>query len=143
MKEAAISLHVTLQPNSTVRHTDMTQDTFTLAVGGDVEPGTYPATLIGWEPFTAEFEGEQRELLRWTFSTDDDLVIEGVSSRNTGPRSKLRQWCLGLGLDLRSGVKALTPDNLVGREGLITVVLNDDGYAKVDSIVPMPKGKKA
>lgn len=119
------------------------EGTYTLAVGGDVEAGSYTATLIGWEPFTAEFDGEERQLIRWTFATDDDQTIEGVSSTNTGPRSKLRAWCLGLGLDLRTGVKSLDAETLVGREGLITVVLNDDGYAKVDSIVPLPKAKAA
>ena len=121
----------------------MTNETYSLPVGGDVEAGSYTATLIGWEPFEAEFEGEVRHLIRWTFATDDEQTIEGVSSTNTGPRSKLRAWCLGLGLDLRQGVKALTADTLVGREGLITVILNDDGYAKVDSIVPLPKVKGA
>ena len=119
----------------------MTNETYSLPVGGDVEAGSYTATLIGWQPFTAEFDGEERNLLRWTFSTDDGATIEGVSSQNTGPRSKLRAWCLGLGLDLRTGVKALNADTLIGREGLITVILNDDGYAKVDSIVPLPKAK--
>jgi hypothetical protein len=116
-------------------------DEFTLPVGGDVEAGTYLCTLTGWEPFDAEYEGEKRELIRWTFTTEDDQQIEGVSSRATGPRSKLRGWCMGLGLDVRS-VKALGAGQLVGRSALVTVVLNADGYAKVDAVVPAPKARQ-
>jgi hypothetical protein len=119
----------------------MTDETFALPVGGDVEPGTYPGTLIAWEPFEADYEGETRELLRWGFALDDDQAIDGVSTRNTGPRSKLRAWCAGLGLDLATYQGRLTADQLIGRQALITVVLNDAGYAKVDAVVPMPKGK--
>jgi hypothetical protein len=39
-----------MKPSPNVRHTDMTTDTYTLPVGGDIEPGSYTATLIGWEP---------------------------------------------------------------------------------------------
>ena len=120
---------------------------FELPIGGDIEAGTYLCVLTGWEPFefpsdgTYSPAGEMVESIKWTFTTDDNNTIEGTSSRMTSPRSKLRAWCLGLGLDVRT-VKVLTPDKLIGREALVTVSINDDGFPKVESVVPAPKGKK-
>ena len=136
------------------RNVTMTSETFTLSVGGDIEPGTYPAMLIGWEPFILyqrpdgswsreEIEGgDPVTFIEWKFNIADVGDVSGTTSTATSKRSKLRAWSAGLGLDIAT-VRSVDAEALVGREGLITVVLKDDGYAKVDSIVPLPKAKKA
>ena len=50
----------------------MTTEEFTVTIGSDVKPGTYPATLVDIEPFEVEVEGEQRPLYRWTFASVRD-----------------------------------------------------------------------
>ncbi len=114
-------------------------DEFSLDIGGDIEPGTYLCTLIGLEKFqiisNGEYEtpaGEAIDKLRWTFATDDGLA--------TGPRSKMRAWMTGIGVDI-SRPQKLRLDDLVGRSAMVTVALNENGYAGISSVVPAPKAR--
>jgi len=120
-------------------------DDFTLDVGGDIQPGTYLCVLTGLERFeitsNGEFEtpaGEIIPKLRWLFATDDGLQIEGSTSMATGPRSKMRAWMTGIGVDISKPAKLKLGD-LVGREAMVTVALNESGYAAISSVVPAPK----
>lgn len=124
-------------------------DDFTLDIGGDVQPGTYLCLLTGLERFqiisNGEYEtpaGEPIDKLRWTFTTNDEdgLVIEGSTSMATGPRSKMRAWMAGIGVDISKPAR-LKLDDLVGREAMVTVTLNENGYAGISSVVPAPKTK--
>lgn len=124
----------------------MTDNDFTLDVGGDVEAGTYLCTLVGWEPSsyvsngTYSPAGEDVLTVKWTFATEDDQVIDGMTSRSTHPKSKLFAWCAGLGLDVRT-VKGIKADMMVGRSALVTISLNPEGFAVIDAVVPAPKSK--
>ena len=127
----------------------MTDDTI-LDIGGDVQPGTYLCTLIGLErvTFTEEQDrvdqfgnqhqaGEVVEKLRWTFATDDGAQLDGSTSLATGPRSKMRAWMAGIGVDISKPAK-LSLRDLVGRECMVNVALDDGGYAKIASVVAVP-----
>jgi hypothetical protein len=123
----------------------MTEETLT--VGGDIEPGTYPCTLIELERFeivsTGEYDtpaGEVIPKLRWLWSTDDGTTIEGSTSMATGPRSKMRAWMAAIGVDL-SKPTTVTLRDLLGSSALVSVKLNDNGYVAIDSIVALPKSK--
>ena len=124
----------------------MTED-FMLEVGGDIEPGTYLCVLVNLERFTivsnGEYEtpaGEPIDKLRWVFEGDDGLTIEGSTSLATGPRSKMRAWMHGIGVDISKPAKLKLTD-LLGRTAMVTVGLTDNGYATITSVVPAPKPK--
>jgi hypothetical protein len=124
-------------------------DEFTLDVGGDIQPGTYLCVLSNLERFdivsNGEYEtpaGESIPKLRWTFATDEGLMIEGSTSLATGPRSKMRAWMTGIGVDISKPAK-LKLSSLIGREAMVTVTLNENGYAGISSVVPAPKPKAA
>jgi len=127
----------------------MTLDEETLRVGGDIEPGTYLCTLIELEKFyitaSGEYEapaGEQVPRLHWVFATEDGATVEGTTSLATGPRSKMRQWMSGIGVDL-SHPADIKLRELVGREALVNVSINENGYAAISSVVapPSKRGK--
>jgi hypothetical protein len=112
------------------------------------EPATYPAMLTGIEPFQInEGTADAKMLLRWDFSLDglEDpevpglaLVLDGVTSLATGPRSKMRAWVtalLGRALDEKIGLADLRKQ-AVGRECFVTVEINEAGYSKVANVVP-------
>jgi hypothetical protein len=119
-------------------------DNDTLEIGGDVTPGTYQCTLIELERFeiisTGEFDtpaGEAIPKLRWLWATEDGTTIEGSTSLATGPRSKMRAWMAAIGIDL-SMPSTIKLSELVGREALVNVSLNESGYAAIASIVAVP-----
>jgi hypothetical protein len=124
-------------------------DQDTITVGGDVEIGTHHCVLVELERFTivstGEFDtpaGEEIPKLRWLWATDDGTTIEGSTSLATGPRSKMRAWCAAIGVDLSRPATIKLAD-LVGREALVNVTLNDRGYSEIASVVAVParKGK--
>jgi len=117
------------------------------------DPGTYPAMLVGITPFVInEDTPDVKTLMRWDFSLDEmedpeipgaELILDGVTSLATGPRSKMRPWVtalLGKALDDRITLEELR-SQAVGRECLITVEINEAGYSKVANVVP-PARKK-
>ena len=121
--------------------------TDTLDIGGDIQPGTYLCTLVGLERFTivsnGEYDtpaGEEIHKLRWQFAADDDSMIEGSTSLATGPRSKMRAWMNGIGVDISKPAKIKLHD-LLGRSALVTVALNEQGYATISSVVAPPKSR--
>lgn len=119
----------------------------TLDIGGDIQPGTFVCTLTKLERFdivsNGEFEtpaGEVINKLRWTFTTDTGVEIEGSTSLATGPRSKMRAWMTGIGVDISKPAKLRFAD-LVGREAMVTVTIGETGFAGISSVVPMPTRK--
>lgn len=119
----------------------MTED-FTVTIGSDVKPGTYPATLLDIEPFEIEVEGEQRPLYRWTFAIEDGAegqTIEGISSRSNSPRGKMAGWIAALTADSDVLGRSFTKADLIGREALVSVEADANGYPKVAGVVAAPK----
>jgi hypothetical protein len=119
------------------------------------EEGSYPGMCVGITPFLInENTPDQKTLLRWDFSLDDiedpdnpqtNLVLDGVTSLATGPKSKMRAWVTALTGAAPSDVLSLSKlrDTCVGRECLVGTI-NKDGYSKVDTINrPVRKTAKA
>jgi hypothetical protein len=123
---------------------------------GDVEPGSYLATLIGWEPFelyelsdgtwSREDPGDGTEAqgrIEWRFALEDGAEVTGVTSHAyRTSAAKLRQWATGLGIDMSKPQK-LTPDSMIGREAMVTVELGPRGYSRVAQVNPLPAKRKS
>lgn len=112
------------------------------------EPGSYPAKCVGVEPFLInEGTADAKTLIRWEFSLDGtedpeqpgfEIILDGVTSTATGPRSKMRPWVtalLGRNLDEAISLSALR-SQCVGRPCIVTVEINEAGYSKVASVIP-------
>jgi hypothetical protein len=102
-----------------------------------VEDGTYPATLTNVE----NFEYQDGFLRRWTFALDavdsdgNPATVDAVSSTALGPKSKAFGWIAALlGRTPEKG-EEIRRSMLVGRSCLVTVVLNADGYSKIEAVV--------
>lgn len=115
------------------------------------EPGSYPALLVGIEPFKInENTPEAKTLIRWEFSLDgvedpetpgQPLILDGVTSTATGPRSKMRPWVaalLGRNLEEAISLGALR-SQLLGHPCLVTVEINEAGYSKVANVIAPPR----
>jgi hypothetical protein len=111
------------------------------------EEGSYPATVTGIESFViGEGTPDAKTLLRWDASldgTDDpdfpgtNIIVDGITSLATGPRSKMRAWVTALGanvIDQRVSLAQLRGE-VVG-SACIAKVVNKDGYSKLDAILP-------
>lgn len=115
-----------------------------------VEPGTYAAYLAELEDFDYEDGEGHKTLRRWTFALEGETdsegnpaSIDGVSSLALGPKSKAFSWMSALlGRNLETG-ETITRSMLIGKQCLVTVVLNDEGYSKVSAVVPAPKKRAA
>lgn len=130
--------------------------TETLSLNPDLgpEPGSYPMILTDLVPFTYVKDGVPETLLRWTFRASDQTGIDGVSSLNTGPRSKAFAWQSALlgrvpgrkdklgdwSRDPASGVWS-GDSPLVGLPCLVSVAAGADGYSKIDNVSPPLKVK--
>lgn len=62
-----------------------------------IDDGSYPAVLVDIEPF--EFTDKKTDEVipkyRWTFALDDmdeNVTVQGVTSRFVGPTSKFYKW---------------------------------------------------
>lgn len=112
------------------------------------EAATYPAVLTGIDPFKInEGTAEAKTLLRWDFmlaGVEDpevpgqSLILDGVTSLATGPRSKMRAWVtalLGRALDEKIGLSGLRTA-LINKECFVQVEINEAGYSKVANVVP-------
>ena len=124
------------------------------------DTGTFLMTLTALKPFTL-FEttkGWTRERpedgsiveaynkIEWVFVDDDGEFGSGTTSTARSERSTLYAWATGLGLPaavVLDRSKPIPAALLIGREGMITVVLDKNGYSKVASVVPAPKAKAA
>jgi hypothetical protein len=115
------------------------------------EPGTYPAILVGVEPFKInEGTAEAKTLIRWEFSLDgtedpelpgQTIILDGVTSTATGPRSKMRPWVqalLGRNLEEQLSLSSLRAQ-VLGHPCLVMVEINEAGYSKVANVVPPPR----
>jgi hypothetical protein len=110
--------------------------------GGDIAPGTYPATLVGIEADTIFVEGENRPVFKWRFALEDGTELEGLTSQITSLTSTTKsiQWLTALlGPEAVKVNASFDVDDLVGREALINIQPNKNGYPKVQDVLAMPK----
>lgn len=117
------------------------------------EPGNYPAHVVGLDVFTSK-EGtpDAQTLLRWDFAlygTDDpdmpghEIIIDGVTSLATGPRSKMRAWVTALGANLDGMKVSLSTlrQAVIGKDCMVQIVIVD-GYSRVardGGVTPPPR----
>lgn len=128
----------------------------------DVEPGTYLATLTALKPYTLyeTSKGWTRDKpddgtvveaynkIEWVFHTDDEepLPIRGNTSTARSDRSTLYAWATGLGMPAATVLdrsKPIPASQLIGRQAMVTVVLDKNGYSKIASVVPAPRARAA
>lgn len=140
----------------------MTTDTdYEIPAGAaGAEPGTYIATLTALKPFTLyeTSKGWSRELpddaqvveaynkIEWHFHTDEGELLEGTTSTARSERSTLFAWATGLGLPpavVLDRSKPIPSSLLIGREAMVTVGPDKNGYPRVQSVVPVPRQRQA
>lgn len=109
---------------------------------GDIAPGTYPATLIGLEADTIFVDNENRPVFKWRFALEDGTELEGLTSQITSMTSTTKsiQWLTALvGAEAVQVNASFDADDLIGRECLINVQPNKNGYPKVQDVLAVPK----
>ena len=123
------------------------------------EPGTYFATLTALKPFTLyeTAKGWTREKpddglaeayskIEWHFHTEDGDRLEGITSTARSEKSTLFAWATGLGIPANVVLdrsKPIPASLLIGREAMVTVQLDKNGYPRVTTVVPAPKARAA
>ena len=119
----------------------MTEQDIIVDIGGDIEAGTYTAELVGFEPFDWDDDGEVKHLIRWQFAIGEaGSTVEMVTDTYVGVRNKFRKLLVACGVDASKPGRVNLRD-LVGSVVMITVILNADGFSKVDAVVPAPRAK--
>ena len=125
-------------------------DELVLKVGGgapvELEDGVFAGTLVKLESFTYEASEGPKQLLRWTFSLDDyetgdhRVEVEGVSSMAMGPKAKAYGWLTSLlGPERMLERPELRESDLYGRECLVELTHNAEGYPRVKSVLARPR----
>lgn len=109
--------------------------------GSDLEPGTYPVMVTAITPKVVPYNGEDNDVLEWKFElVDTGEEITGLTSRNTGTRSKIAQFITALlGPEAAAVGAEFSEADLIGKGALASVILNAKGWPKVDALMPMPR----
>ena len=107
-----------------------------------VPAGRYQAVFGGIEEKTSKRDGAP--YYRWTFmarTAEGEKEVSGVSSTNTGPKSKAYAWF--------SGLLGQKPDDnvdtgeLIGRACVVVLEENEDGFANVIDVLSAHQSEKA
>lgn len=102
-----------------------------------VPAGTYQGTFEGIEEKESKRDGAP--YLRWQFTVRTpagNKDVSGVSSTNTGPKSKAYGWLSGL-LGRKPQPDELIDDEaLAGAACLVVLEENDDGFSNVTDVLP-------
>lgn len=131
----------------------MTEDTITISAGAppsDIEPGVYEVTLVEISeprtifPQTGPNAGKEVQLRDWTFALEDGSTVTGSASVASGPKSKTFAWMTALLGGTPPVVGQSYPrSQLVGREALATIAIDEGGWAKISNLSARPKSKPA
>jgi hypothetical protein len=129
----------------------MTEDLITVSSGApqtDIEPGTYEATLTEISeprtifPQTGPNAGKEVSLRDWTFALEDGTEIRGSASTASGPKSKTYAWLTALLGGTPPVIGQSYPrSQLIGRECLVTVAIDEGGWAKIVNLSARPKAR--
>jgi hypothetical protein len=127
---------------------------FTINAGTPTVPaGTYPATLISITPkrMASQFAdppGSEQDVLEWTWlveGPEKDVEITSLTSYATSPKSNIRKYLVAL-----IGAEKATAEgtgfdegDLVGKKVMVGVVVADNGFSKIDTVVAAPRGRQA
>jgi len=115
----------------------------------DVPDGEHPAMLVGLSSMFVNWDGEERERIRWDFAPSDvpDLadgspaMVSAWTSRSTGEKSTARRWIAALrGADAIANGAIIRGRDLAGLPCRIVVIHDDKGWPKVD-LVLAPKAR--
>jgi hypothetical protein len=108
--------------------------------------GAYQATLVAIEgprPATNSRTGEEFSLLDWVFAIegapDDACLVWASTSVASGPKSKMYGFLTALlGGRAPAVGQSFEASDLVGRQALVTIRRDEDGWLKVENVSAMP-----
>lgn len=99
-----------------------------------IDPGVYPGRLDSIETGTSETYGEFR---KWNFTLKlgdgSFTTLSAVSSTASGPKSKGYKWASAI---LGRNPKAGETLDLAGKLCQVHVIVNDDGFNRVEAVLP-------
>ena len=134
-------------------NTDPFDDVITISSGAppsDLAPGVYEVTLIAiTEPRTIYPQsgpnaGKEVQLRDWTFALEDGSEVVGSASTASGPKSKTYAWLTALLGGTPPAVGSKYPkDQLIGREALATIAIDEGGWTKIANLSARPKARAA
>lgn len=131
----------------------MTEDSITVTAGApqiDIEPGVYEVTLNAISevrtifPQSGPNAGKEVSLRDWTFALEDGTELRGSASVASGPKSKTYAWLTALlgGTPPEVG-RAITFTQLIGREALATIEIDEGGWPKIRNLSAKPRARTA
>lgn len=128
-------------------------DSITITAGApqvDIEPGVYEVTLTEISevrtifPQSGPNAGKEVQLRDWTFALEDGTELRGSASTASGPKSKTYAWLTALlgGTPPAVGT-AVSFTQLIGREALATIEIDEGGWPKIRQLSAKPRSKNA
>jgi len=116
-----------------------------------IPQGTYLAVLTGIKPKKLHTQyskpGVEDDFLEWTWEIDTDektVEITSLTSLATGPKSRIYEYLLALVGPEKAQIGAgFEETDLVGKTVMASVVVTEDGFSKIETIVPAPKTRAA
>jgi hypothetical protein len=131
----------------------MTDDIITISAGApptDLTPGAYEVTLTDISeprtifPQSGPNAGKEVQLRDWTFALEDGSEVSCSASTASGPKSKTYAWLTALLGGTPPAVGTSYPKSqLIGREALATIVIDEGGWAKITNLSARPKARAA
>lgn len=123
------------------------------AGASEIEAGTYTVILTELsDPKTVVANkgpraGEEVRLVEWTFTVDEgdsegvEIRDSSAYSERSGPKSKMFAWVAALLGKAPEPGQGFDKGDLVGRRAIASVVLNENGWPKIASLVALPVAK--
>lgn len=117
--------------------------------GPDLEPGTYAARCRDWidrgtiQPKNPEFKPQRRIQVRFEVNDGGERphYVSMFLTATFGQKSRLRQMLEAWrGRPYTPQDPPFRPKSILGRAALLNITINDNGYADISSVSPMPKG---
>ena len=131
----------------------MADDTITISAGApasDLTPGVYEVTLVDISeprtiyPQTGVNAGKEVQLRDWTFALEDGTEVTDSASTASGPKSKTYAWLTALLGGTPPAVGQSYPKSqLLGREALATIAIDEGGWPKIANLSARPRARAA
>jgi hypothetical protein len=131
----------------------MTDDIITISAGAlppptDLKPGVYEVTLTDISgpraifPQSGPNAGKEVQLRDWTFALEDGTEVTGSASTASGPKSKTYAWLTALlGGSPPAVGQSYPKSQLIGREALATIAIEEGGWAKIANLSARPTAR--
>jgi hypothetical protein len=109
-----------------------------------VAPGTYLATVIAVteKSLVTKFskDGKPDDFLEWTWDINGEEV-RSLTSVASGPKSRTNEYLVALfGANKVNVGAGFDEKDLVGKSAMVQIVLNEEGFSKVDRVMAAPAG---